>query len=245
MSEAADLEIVDDAHGVVIRRVVVGPLDTNCWILHGTHSTNALLIDPGDEPTRILDAVGDLSVTAIVLTHSHWDHVLAVPGVVDALGCDVSMHPDDISVWPHELDHLQRVGHFDAGNATDALLACGCSLDFPPGTAPWTGTTRALHHGQHLTFGNDRPAQVLHTPGHTPGGISLVVGDHVFTGDTLFPGGPGLTGWPLSDFTTIIGSIQHHLFTLPGECAVHPGHGLSTTVGTEQPHLDAWIARGW
>lgn len=159
MSEAADLEIVDDAHGVVIRRVVVGPLDTNCWILHGTDSTNALLIDPGDEPTRILDAVGDLSVTAIVLTHSHWDHVLAVPGVVDALGCDVFMHPDDNPVWPHELDHLQRVGHFDAGTATDELLACGCSLGFPPGTAPWTGATRALHHGQHLTFGNDRTAQ--------------------------------------------------------------------------------------
>ena len=64
-------------------------------------------------------------------------------------------------------------------------------------------------------------------------------------GHTLFPGGPGLTGWPLSDFITIIGSIQHHLFTLPGECAVHPGHGLSTTIGNEQPHLDAWIARGW
>ena len=122
MSRAGDLEIVDDPNGVVIRRLIVGPLDTNCWILHGTHSANALVIDPGDEAARILDAVSDLHVSAIVLTHSHWDHVLAVPDVADTHGCEVLMHPDDISVWPLELDHLRREGHFDAGTATKSAV---------------------------------------------------------------------------------------------------------------------------
>jgi glyoxylase-like metal-dependent hydrolase (beta-lactamase superfamily II) len=86
---------------------------------------------------------------------------------------------------------------------------------------------------------------VVHTPGHTPGGISLLAGRHVLTGDTLFPGGPGLTGWPLSDFATIIDSIRDGLFALPDDTVVLPGHGRSTTIGTERPHLDDWIARNW
>jgi hydroxyacylglutathione hydrolase len=85
----------------------------------------------------------------------------------------------------------------------------------------------------------------VHTPGHTPGGISLTVGSHVLTGDTLFPGGPGLTGWPLSDFPTVIGSIEHHLFSLPDHTIVHPGRGTTTTIGNERPKLPEWIERGW
>jgi hydroxyacylglutathione hydrolase len=87
--------------------------------------------------------------------------------------------------------------------------------------------------------------RVLHTPGHTPGGISLLAGNHLISGDTLFPGGPGLTGPPLSDFGTIIQSVQHRLFELAGTTNVHPGHGRSTTIGAERPHLGEWIARGW
>ena len=196
MSATSDLEIVDDEHGFVVRRVVVGPLDTNCWILRSTTSSDAFVIDPGDEPSRIIDAASDLEVSAIVLTHSHWDHVLALPEVADKWGCDVLMHPDDAPVWPHELDHLSRFGHFDAGTATQQLLACGCSLSSPIGVSPWAGTTRPLHHGERLPLSSNQTAQVIHTPGHTPGGISVVVGNIVFSGDTLFPGGPGLTGWP-------------------------------------------------
>ncbi len=85
-----------------------------------------------------------------------------------------------------------------------------------------------------------------HTPGHTPGSTSILADDlgAVFTGDTLFPGGPGATRWDYSSFDTIIESLEG-LFTLPDDTVVHPGHGDSTTIGTEAPHLEEWIERGW
>jgi glyoxylase-like metal-dependent hydrolase (beta-lactamase superfamily II) len=87
--------------------------------------------------------------------------------------------------------------------------------------------------------------RVLHTPGHSPGGVCLLSPDrHVFGGDTLFKGGPGATGRSYSDFPTIITSIRERLLTLPADTIVHTGHGDSTTVGDEAPHLDEWIARG-
>jgi len=87
---------------------------------------------------------------------------------------------------------------------------------------------------------------VLHTPGHSPGSVSFSVPDLavVFTGDTLFAGGPGATGRSFSDFPTIVESIRTRLLTLPPETVVHTGHGDSTTIGAEAPHLAEWIARG-
>jgi glyoxylase-like metal-dependent hydrolase (beta-lactamase superfamily II) len=91
--------------------------------------------------------------------------------------------------------------------------------------------------------GND--LRVLHTPGHSPGGVCLLGdGGHVFGGDTLFKGGPGATGRSYSDFPTIITSIRDRLLTLPANTIVHTGHGDTTTIGDEAPHLDEWVARG-
>jgi hydroxyacylglutathione hydrolase len=202
------------------------------------------MIDPGDEPKRLIDATADLRVRHIVLTHTHWDHVLGVPTVSDHYGVIPSAHPSDAPVWPHEQRHLQEHGHFDAGTATHALLACNCTLRPADNQPLWTGATNPVHHGNTLQCGA-ASMRVLATPGHTPGSISLVNGDRVFTGDTLFPGGPGLTGWPLSDFPTIIDSITTQLFGLPDQTIVHPGHGKDTTIGTERPELQHWIQRGW
>lgn len=87
----------------------------------------------------------------------------------------------------------------------------------------------------------------MHTPGHTPGSTSLLVDalGAVFTGDTLFPGGPGATRWPYSSFDGILASIATRLFALPDDTVVHPGHGDSTTIGAERPRLEEWRARGW
>lgn len=101
-----------------------------------------------------------------------------------------------------------------------------------------------LKDGEILTVGGAR-LQVLHTPGHTPGGVSIYDGEGaVFVGDTLFQGGPGATGRSFSDFPTIIDSIRRRLLTLPGDTTVYPGHGDTTTIGAESPHLDEWIVRG-
>lgn len=93
----------------------------------------------------------------------------------------------------------------------------------------------------------DTTLEVRHTPGHTPGSTCLFAKDLgvVFTGDTLFQGGPGATRWEYASFDTIIQSIQSQLFTLPDDTVVHTGHGPSTTIGDEAAHLDEWIRRGW
>jgi glyoxylase-like metal-dependent hydrolase (beta-lactamase superfamily II) len=85
----------------------------------------------------------------------------------------------------------------------------------------------------------------IHTPGHTPGSTCFLYLEHLFTGDTLFPGGPGNTQNDPVRFERIISSIRERLFVLPDETVVHPGHGHDTTIGAERPHLEEWIARGW
>ncbi|GAA3760492.1 glyoxylase-like metal-dependent hydrolase (beta-lactamase superfamily II) [Spinactinospora alkalitolerans] len=102
-----------------------------------------------------------------------------------------------------------------------------------------------LLHGERLQAG-DVELEVLHTPGHAPGAVCLHAAELgiVFTGDTLFKGGPGATGRSYSDFPTIVDSIRDRLLTLPPETVVHTGHGDSTTIGDEAPHLEEWIARG-
>jgi glyoxylase-like metal-dependent hydrolase (beta-lactamase superfamily II) len=98
--------------------------------------------------------------------------------------------------------------------------------------------------GDVFRFG-DYQLRALHTPGHTPGSICFHIDEHLFSGDTLFPGGPGNTANPKGSFPTIIDSIRTKLFALPDETQVLPGHGAATTVGRERPHLNEWIERGW
>jgi glyoxylase-like metal-dependent hydrolase (beta-lactamase superfamily II) len=86
---------------------------------------------------------------------------------------------------------------------------------------------------------------VIHTPGHTPGGICLLANGHLVSGDTLFPGGPGNTWGDADRFAEIMSALESKLFTLPDETRVYPGHGDDTTIGTERPHLGEWRARGW
>lgn len=95
-----------------------------------------------------------------------------------------------------------------------------------------------------MSFG-DVTATVVHTPGHTPGSVCVLLDGAVLTGDTLFPGGPGATRFDHSSFPTIIESIRQNLFTLPDATVVLPGHGDATTIGRERDHLDEWIERGW
>jgi glyoxylase-like metal-dependent hydrolase (beta-lactamase superfamily II) len=97
---------------------------------------------------------------------------------------------------------------------------------------------------QSLSFG-PHALHAIHTPGHTPGSTCFLYGDRLFSGDTLFPGGPGNTQRDPVRFERIISSIRERLFTLPDDTVVHPGHGRDTTIGAERPHLEEWIARGW
>lgn len=135
-------------------------------------------------------------------------------------------------------DHVMALK--DVRERTHARFACHAEdagmMPLPP--------DHRVRDGEIFRFG-DHELTAIHTPGHTPGSICLVIDDLLFSGDTLFPGGPGNTSNPYANFQTIIGSIRRKLFVLPDETQVLPGHGKSTTIGTERPHLDEWIARGW
>jgi glyoxylase-like metal-dependent hydrolase (beta-lactamase superfamily II) len=103
---------------------------------------------------------------------------------------------------------------------------------------------REIQDGDIVEFG-DCQAKVIHTPGHTPGGTCYLIGKHLISGDTLFPGGPGNTWGDKQAFNQIITSIEQKLFTLPDDTRVYPGHGKDTTIGDEKPHLQEWAERGW
>ncbi|GAA0980228.1 MBL fold metallo-hydrolase [Nocardiopsis tropica] len=145
-------------------------------------------------------------------------------------------------------------GHSDHVNAAVALAdLANCPILLHPDDAelwhhvhPHREPDAPLLDGEALLVGGVE-LQILHTPGHTPGGVCLYAPElgAVFTGDTLFPGGPGATGQPFSDFPTIIASIRDRLAPLPRETVVHPGHGETTTVAEAAEHLDAWAARGF
>ncbi|MGI5354309.1 MBL fold metallo-hydrolase [Streptomyces sp. CA-252508] len=140
--------------------------------------------------------------------------------------------------------------HIDAAPALAA--ATGARILLHPDDLPlWKRTHPDSHPDGELTDGQTltiagTDLTVLHTPGHAPGAVCLYAPDlgTVFTGDTLFAGGPGATGRSFSDFPTIIGSIRDRLLTLPPETVVRTGHGDSTTIGAEAPHLEEWISRG-
>ncbi|MFM8267078.1 MAG: MBL fold metallo-hydrolase [Ilumatobacteraceae bacterium] len=144
---------------------------------------------------------------------------------------------------------LETHGHWDHIQAVPALREAGyevavTSLDAP--RLAEVGYDVLLDDAEVIEVGRLR-LHALHTPGHTEGSICFRVGGAplLFSGDTLFPGGPGATSFEGGDFTTIITSIDRHLFTLPAETVVLPGHGADTTIGAERPHLEAWIERGW
>jgi glyoxylase-like metal-dependent hydrolase (beta-lactamase superfamily II) len=166
-----------------------------------------IVIDAPHSVDGILAVVAGREVKAIVCTHAHDDHVRVAPELRARTGAPILLHPDDRPLW--ELTHGRSVS--------------------------WD---EDLSDGQTLTVGGT-PLQVLHTPGHAPGAVCLYAPalGCVFTGDTLFHGGPGATGRSYSDRPTLEASIRAKLFALPGETTVHTGHGEDTTIAAEQALL--------
>lgn len=190
---------------LIVRKIEVGTMENNVYVLECPETHDALLIDGCFEPEKITDGCDGADVIAIVQTHGHGDHIAALPELVEQLG---------VEVWAH------------AGESYPVKI------------------DKTLVEGDVLSFGR-REAHVLHTPGHTPGSICLLVGKHLISGDTLFPGGPGNTWGDAARFAEIIGHVENKLFTLPDDTIVYPGHGKDTTIGAEKPHLQEWKDRGW
>lgn len=200
-------------------RVEVGPLQANCWLVRGEDGADPwVVIDPGEDAQLILEALEGGHVSAIVLTHAHFDHVGAVADVVAATGAPVYIHEAD----------AQRLTSAEPGGTGGALF--GFDHVSPP-------ADHVLADGDVIDAGSLH-LKVLHTPGHTAGGISLLASDgagpgHLFSGDTVFSGSVGRTDFPAGDARALAHSIAAKIATLPFETVVHPGHGPDTTIGRE------------
>jgi glyoxylase-like metal-dependent hydrolase (beta-lactamase superfamily II) len=167
----------------------------------------------------------------------------------DALLVDAADDPDSILAFVGDtpvVGVFTTHGHADHHGAVPAVPQ---ALDTPFMLHPLDEVIAGMAGDIAIETGElrigDTVATVVHTPGHTQGSVCLVLPGAVFTGDTLFPGGPGATRFDHSSFATIIDSLERELFTLPDETVVFPGHGASTTIGIERPQLASWIERGW
>ena len=210
-----------------VDRLPLGALETNCWIVGDDSGGPVVIIDPGDAAARIMSAVGERDVALVLLTHGHFDHLGAVREVLDATGAPFAVH------------------ELDAANVTSAIGTGGASMGFSA-TAP--EPDKRLRDGDSIVAGMVR-LRVLHTPGHTPGGICLLATDsrdgaqHLFSGDTLFRGSVGRTDFPGGDSRALAASIAHKLAALSDDTIVHPGHGGDTTIGREH-RLNPFWPRG-
>jgi glyoxylase-like metal-dependent hydrolase (beta-lactamase superfamily II) len=199
---------------MIIRTLPVGPLQANCHILGCEESKKAVVIDPGGDTDKILLALvkDQLTLTAIINTHGHFDHVAGNPFLKKATGADLMIHPLDVPL-------LKEAAHTAAQWGLKAE-------DSPP-------PDRLLNDGDTIAFGSIT-LTVMHTPGHSPGGICLWAEKVVFVGDTLFAGSIGRTDFPGGDHHTLITSIRTKLFALPDDVAVYTGHMTNTTIGREK-----------
>jgi hydroxyacylglutathione hydrolase len=195
------------------RILVVGALHTNCYILQSRGES--IIVDPGDEGERILRLIKDLETkpTSIIATHTHFDHVLAVNTIRKRLNVPFLIHRDDLPL----LESMQsRVRHL-----------MGFEVPPPPSVDGF------LKDEEVFTLGNQK-VKILHTPGHSPGSVSISTDETVFTGDALFNQSIGRTDLPGGDLKTLIHSIREKLFKLDDETTVYPGHGPETTIGDEK-----------
>ncbi|HVL65408.1 MAG TPA: MBL fold metallo-hydrolase [Actinomycetota bacterium] len=183
--------------------------------------------------------VGSMENNTYVLECPETHEALLVDGCFDAAEIIRAAAGADIVAI------VQTHGHHDHVAALPELVEhFGVPVLAHPAEEYPVPIDRPLGDGDRVTFGR-REAAVLHTPGHTPGGICLLSGKHLISGDTLFPGGPGNTWGDADRFEEIVRHIEEKLFTLPGDTRVYPGHGDDTTIERERPHLDEWKARGW
>ena len=199
---------------MIFEGFAVAPIDANCYIIGCERTREAAVIDPGGESKRIITRLADLDLKCkyIILTHGHADHISALGEVREATGAEVLIHKDD-AIMLTDPDH-------------NLSMMLGMALQFK-------AADRLLEEGDNIEVG-DITMEVIHTPGHSLGGITLKVGnDILITGDTLFAGSVGRSDFPGGSHKVLINSIKTKLLNFPDETRVCSGHGPITTIGRE------------
>ncbi len=199
---------------MIIKKLEVGPIMANCFILGCENTKEAAVIDPGDDADRILMTLANenLTVKYLVNTHGHFDHVGANKRMKEVTGAPLAIHTEDVPM----LSQLSR-----------SAASFGLAAENSP------EPDLLLHDGDTVTFG-DITLKVIHTPGHSRGGICLYTKGHLFAGDTLFAGSIGRTDLPGGDYDTLIAGIKEKLLVLDPDTVVYTGHGPETTIANEK-----------
>lgn len=201
---------------MILKQLVVGPFASNCFIVGSESTKHGMVIDPGADGGAILRSIDKLglSIDLIVVTHLHPDHSGALKEVCDSTGADFAVHEEEGG------------GKFGAFSQMAASVMTGSFGRLPK-------PKKLLKDGDIIDIG-DLHFTVHHTPGHSPGGISIVGHGVVFSGDTLFNFGIGRTDFPGCSHAQLMDSIHNKLMTLPDDTVVYPGHGPATTIGDER-----------
>jgi glyoxylase-like metal-dependent hydrolase (beta-lactamase superfamily II) len=201
---------------MIITSLPTGPLEVNCYLVGCEKTGKAAVIDPGGNVNSILELLRqhDLTLAMVINTHGHFDHIGANRSLLEKTGCELLIHQDDAPLLQRAAEHA-------------ALFGLSTSRSPEP--------TRLLKDGDTIELG-DLTFKVIHTPGHSPGGICLHVDDCLFVGDTLFCGSIGRTDLPGGNHQQLINNIKNKLLGLADETKVYPGHGPATTIGHEKRH---------
>jgi glyoxylase-like metal-dependent hydrolase (beta-lactamase superfamily II) len=199
-----------------VEMLIVGPLSSNCYIVWDEGIKIAAIIDPGEDGKDIINKVDELEldVKYILATHGHFDHVGAVAQLKKLIDVEFLAHKDDF---------------FFIEDGENAARRWGFIIDQPP------KPDRFIEDGDIIKLGNYE-LKVLHTPGHSPGGVSFLHNNMVFCGDTLFQGSIGRTDFRMGSFEELKQSIITRLYSLPDKTIVFTGHGPSTTIGDEKEY---------
>jgi len=199
---------------MILDSLATGPLQVNCYILGCEATRKAAVIDPGGDVELILDKLQklELQLQMVINTHGHFDHVGGNQKLIETTGVELLLHEADKDLLSMAAQHAAAYG-------------------LPTEISP--EPDRLLTDGDTISVG-ELEIKVLHTPGHTPGGICLLVEDQVIVGDTLFAGSIGRTDLPGGNHSQLIESIQQQLLPLPDATVAHPGHGPATSIGREK-----------